>query len=333
MNQTRTILPVPAGGTTTTDPLAFITNYTPRPDLVPAAVWQRIGPTVKAWVADAAPHSVHTARGFSMNVAQYATFWEDRGLPLDDPESVFTPDRVDEWVSTLPGSANSKLTRRAYVRSVGKAVTRTVHWGDVNPVTYQRGHSKTPYTPSDVNALYRLIGQQPNQRATDRLALVLDLSFGAGAHTGELLHIRARDIRTVPHPDRERDVLIVTMSGRDVPLRDAHTNHLRRLLPDRAPDDLVVVPEWSHRTSLPKDPWDKARKILRFPTGTKAAPHLDLRRARATWGVAMLTSPEVTIAEVFEFAGTDGGRALDRWLPHVPIRTEDNLAFLLGSRA
>jgi hypothetical protein len=140
---------------------------------------------VRAAVCDLDPEGPHRAREWLRTVTALAAWSQREGIPLDR-EEVFAPDNIRRYaeIGCPELSTPSTATRRAVLRTMGRALTEEAPWPTPEPMLPQRLRHQ-PYSAKDEQRLRAL--RLPTRHQQRRLDAVLALGLGAGLWAREYL--------------------------------------------------------------------------------------------------------------------------------------------------
>lgn len=234
------------------------------------------------------------------NVAPFVMWAHAQDLP-ENAEAVFTPDRLDEylstgdrreWVSNTLGVARWAITR------VGRAATRRAPWKSrVAPPKDEK--LSEPYSSEQMNWFREVAETQATARRSRYMRAALTLHHGAGLKHNELRFVDPSDIEwrdgffvvrvTEKHTAQSR------MPSRDVAISSTYADWLRELLVEARGGTIAHASSGSGTY----DPLKVIRREIEVPS---ALPSFDPRRLRNTWLTEMLNQP-VPLRAVLTAAG------------------------------
>jgi hypothetical protein len=275
------------------------------PDSVPAAAWGRLGPTVCAWVEQAAPDSAYKASTL-LSITTQAAVWADAiGLPLV-ADTVLHPDVIDRFV--LEGCAHlapgTQINYRRQLRCVGSAVLGPTIYPP-RPLPIRRSGVLAPYSPGGIALLVAWARGLPTERFRHTANGILVLGLGAGLTSQEMSRLVGDDVAV------DHDGVVIEVIGdqaRSVPVIATWEKAVARL-GDEAGSGPVLMPERSRISSHQLKNFQ-----ARCPAGD--APTLDTGRLRATWICDHLAAG-TDIRAVEKASGVNASQ-LVKYLEHVP---------------
>lgn len=249
-----------------------------------------------------------TAHGALKCCAAFVSWTLAQDVPLD-VEAIFTPSRVETYISTKTMlSARTLGTYRALLRRVGRYATKRAPW-PAYPVAYGvRETGSPPYTARQLARYWEVADAQHTARQQHVMRTVLALGLGVGPTTSELIEVRARDV------NGQDGHLSVDLPGRRVPVRSAYTDVLLQACRDRPEGPLVG------------DVVNARDRLYRYMLGVtlpQDLPSLRVLRLRATWSVALL-SAGVTVSEYTALSGAKSARTLEMLIRYVEQRDLDD---------
>lgn len=285
-----------------------------RPQIEPVA-WARVRPLFEQIVVSALTANPGIDyRRTTTPTAQLLVFCTEIGVPLE-PAAVLDPHVVDRFLRHRDASGGSN---GAYRSTLGM-IQRALFPRPVRP-TLPR-NSLGPYTPGEVESLWRWVASIPRHKAFSALREVMVFTLGAGLDMPPL-----RDLRGT-HVSRAGVDVIVDAPGRSYPFPIlAEWADEAIAAAERAGADFLIHPTQKARdgASLLNNLTNDAG---RRPPRT---PRFDARRFRATWLVRQLqrgTPAPVLLAA----SGLKTLSALDRLMPYVEMWPEaDAFRFLRG---
>lgn len=290
----------------------FAESYRPK---MPPAVWARIKP-ICVTAVEATPIESDKGKFDTLRATASLVRWctETAGFDLD-PEILFTRPTVAYFVEN--GMAHTTEATRGNWTSLLLRVCAANNPTDADLIQVPR-HSKSdpsaPYTPEEIDVLYRWARGQNTELRVRSLSLSLSLGLGAGIDGGELRFLRTRDVTI------DADGVLVTINcvkrrSREVPVLRSWEELVRTSIPwEEGPDS------WAFRPGCKRDANVVNSFIANLPKATTARGRtvpLSGRRLRATWIVGHLAAgtPAPLLAEV---AGLESFRGLERYLPFLP---------------
>jgi hypothetical protein len=289
-------------------------SYTP---VMPAETWAHIRRFVEGTVREAAPATAYTEKQLYPVTAKLGRWAVDvAALPLDR-DILLDPATIDEFAHGALVAYTS--AGRATMRSKLRAIARALADGDVadEQVGIRRSAPVQPYSAADLAALESWAnGQHSEDRRTSAGAL---LALGAGAG------LTGREVVAATHDDVIRDgpgylIRVQGPAARTVPV-SAEWEHL---LSER----LAGRGGWLFRDG---QQGGNPNLITDFVSRSHQRLNVQARRLRATWLVHHLTVG-TPLPILLHAAGLQSAEALDRLLPFVPERSDDDRRRLLRGR-
>ncbi|MGE9781898.1 DNA N-6-adenine-methyltransferase [Janibacter sp. G368] len=311
------------------DILAVVKSFEPTPRN--RAAWDANRDLAVRLVLGYCPPSVKQASHVASVIATFLAWWTAcPARTVTGPvtfDEVADPATLELWMRL----ASRPMTSRATMRSVVRRCVRSLD-PDAAPSKVAYAKVSDPYTPDEMTKWRFYAANQPTPTATARLSFIVGLCAGAGLDSGDLRHLRARDIFTA-HPDTDAPVLMVAVSNahrsRTVPVRSAYAPLVTKALElhrelGRSDDDLLLGKVADRNNVV----WNDAR-IARTATTPKV---LQVARLRNTWLVAVMSAP-VGLADVLRASGLYTARTLTDLLDHCPPTDDDTLARVLADLA
>jgi integrase len=283
------------------------------PNLVERARWQRLRPTVLAWVEKTLPCSATAAVARVRVATRYCIWCEDNGFPID-PEQILTEDLIEAWFASADVTVNAKGTYRAHLSTVAKANTRKAIWTPT-PEPMRRATLRDPYTGAEVDGYLRLIPLQATARRRWVFDVILHVGLAWGLTSSEMFTLNRSDIT-------ERDGMVIAKVGsRRVPARARYAADILRLVKQSEGERLLGDHLRGHRR------FDRLIEEVEIPA---YQPALRARRLRTTWLVDVLSDGNLTLAEFQRISGLRSGRVLDDLVPHLPVDEDTYLRRAVG---
>lgn len=277
---------------------AAIENY--RPQVVSEYWTVAGGDFARAAVTTAKPTTTADAYRLMYNVAPFVMWAHAQDLP-ENVEAVFTPDRLDEYLSTgdrREWVSNTHVVARWAITRVGRAATRRAPW-KVRVAAPKDEKVSAPYSSAQVDWFREVAATQATVRRSRYMRAALALHHGAGLKHNELRFVDASDIEwrdgffvvrvTEKHTVKSR------MPNRVVAVDSAYAQWLRELLIEARGETLAHASSGS----ATYDPLKVIRREIEVP---EALPSFDPRRLRNTWLVNMLNR-RVPLRSVLTAAG------------------------------
>lgn len=127
-----------------------------RPHMATREEWSGVADFVRAAVRDLDPEGPHRAREWLRTVTALAVWSQREGIPLDR-EEIFAPDNIRRYaeIGCPELSSPSTATRRAVLRTMGRALTEDAPWPAPEPMLPQRLRHP-PYSARDEQRLRSL---------------------------------------------------------------------------------------------------------------------------------------------------------------------------------
>ncbi len=226
-------------------------------------------PTIRSWVAKAAPRNLYAAWRLLRATAAMAV-WADRSLGTVDVRTVLHPINIDRWsmLHNADKPAGWREDTRGALRTVGRAAN--LEWPPPSP-TVGRRVVAVPYTTSEETGFYRAARLPGRANRAVRMWVVCG-SLGAGLNGPELA---AANTAYLIEIDEGR--LAVRVRGRKPRLAS-----IRRYYTDLA---------WEAIADTPSGRFIKGNssKTVHWVVGLIGPSNrkgLSLRRARSTWLLA-----------------------------------------------
>lgn len=283
------------------------------PNLVERARWQRLRPTVLAWVEKTLPCSAAAAVARVRVVMRYSIWCEDNGFPFD-AEQILTEDLIEAWFASDDVTVNAKGTYRSHLRTVAKANTRKAVWTPT-PEPMRRATLRDPYTANEIDGYKRLIPLQSTARRGWVLDVILHVGLGLGLTAAEMFTLGRSDIA-------ERDGMVIANIGdRQVPTRARYAADILRLVEQSESERLLGDHLGGHRR------FDRLIEEVGIPA---YQPALRSRRLRTTWLVDVLSDGNLTLPEFQRISGLSSGRVLDDLVPHLPVDEDTYMRRAVG---
>lgn len=272
-----------------------------RPHLATREEWAVVADFVRAAVRDLEPDGPHRAREWLRTVTALAAWSQREGIPLDR-EEVFAPDNIRRYaeIGCPELSTPSTATRRAVLRTMGRALTEEAPWPAPEPMLPQRLRHP-PYSARDEQRLRSL--RLPTRHQQRRLDAVLALGLGAGLWAREYLTATPSDLRTI---NGLTHLQVQGTRARKVVVRDRDAQTLHRLAAEHPLENFAGfrASEWDRSRT-----WNAIRAID-TPTDLK----LETERLRSTWLVHHLDRG-VHLTVLARHAGLKTTRAFTLLMP------------------
>lgn len=308
-----------AGGVASTAD-EVVEAYAPNPELISPHEWGQVRSHAVAATKTAGYEAPSSARQALRYATRMLVWAYRRGQPLD-PEAVFTQDNVRAFLATEGAgwSEAGRATAASYLhRLAWHATTRAPWHGLPTPVGRARPIAP-PYTAREIAGYWAAAEVQATEARTRVFTAMLTLGLGAGVSAGELLRVTAGDV--LIHPQEPR-LWVVVLSDRTVPVLIEYVPALARLT-EKYPEGPLIGPH--NRNS--RDPVGKLRSSLEIPS---YLPPLRQAQLRTTWMVQLL-SMDVRIREFMTIAGLSSGSVLEKLLPYVADRDDQDRYLMAGA--
>lgn len=294
--------------------------YAPDPELISSGEWAHVrGIAIAATRAAGyeAPSSARQALRYATRMLVWAY---RRGQPLD-PEAVFTQDNVRAFLATEGAgwSEAGRATAASYLHRLAWHATTRAPWHGLPAPVGRARPIAPPYTAREIAGYWAAAEVQATEARTRVLTTMLTLGLGAGVKAGELLRVTSGDV--LIHPQEPR-LWVVVLSDRTVPVLIEYVPALARLT-EKYPEGPLIGPHNTHA----RDPVGKLRSSLEIPS---YLPPLRQAQLRTTWMVQLL-SMDVRITEFMTIAGLSSGSVLEKLLPYVADRDDQDRYLLAGA--
>lgn len=287
-----------------------IERYKPQKKSMAEDAWVEVADFAREAVRKAQPSTPGVATLELLIVAQFANWCREQSLPLD-PETILTPDWVDEYDRQKLRGSLARKDDRTRLRRVATAATRKAPWPQ-SPQLVRRSRIQPPYSAHELTMLATVADGQPTRRARDTAWAILALGLGCGMWPREMLLARAADIEV------DAAYVVVAVHGeapRRVPVLPRYAPVLRELS-HRAPDARLV--EGANRL-------DNIILKLRKVEGVRFQP----TRMRITWLVDVMNTG-LTVPEVVTLSGLSTTHCLLNLVPYLNRRPDDVLFRAIG---
>ncbi len=290
---------------------SYLLNYTPKPKIVSAKYWEKIGPFTIEATAEAASRTPYEERYLVTPMAQFVAWQWMSGVALDRAE-MFTRDAVDIFIrdQTKKMSEGSRANYRAVLRRVVE-VFEVPKGAPSKRLALTAASPAAPYTESEEAAWRVLIRNQATELRRDNGEVLLALGFGAGLATEDitLLHghhiVQVRQGVEIHVPGRRARVVPVFGEWADILLAAAK----------RVGDERLFLPNRDgHTRNL------VSNFVAKLQEGS---PVLSTQRMRATWLVRLLNAG-IKANVMTTVAGVADPEALARYVQFMdPVSTEE----------
>jgi hypothetical protein len=265
--------------------------------------WTSVAEFVRDGVAAMKPTGPHQAREWMRTLTALTVWAQHEGIPLDRDE-ILAPDTVQRYceIGCLELDVQSRATRRSVLRRMGRQLTVTAPWPEVeSPLPGRNRHA--PYSDREVSRLCALRQATPNLQR--RLDAFLALGLGAGLWAREYLTTTGDALTR----DGEATLLKVTGTpARTITVRSSFAPALWRMADEHPGEPLVGAPNRE---------WDRARTwhALRYIQTPTDLP-LETERLRSTWLVHHLNR-NANVVVLLREGGLVTTKALTLLLPHL----------------
>lgn len=288
---------------------AAVAGYAPRSVSEAAAAFAR------GVVARAAPGTPGRAKALSFAASRLAAFAERVGLELS-PAVLFSEAMIERFVLVgCDGLAPASVrTVRTNLRALARSLER---YPEPQPVALPRERAKRPYTEAEIEGYLRLAGALSTRRRRMRASALICLGAGAGVIAGELRHVRGGDVVA------RADGVLVIVSGRrarSVPVPDRYRELLLAAAAFAGGDFIVGGREPGRRNIT-----DELCGLL---SSDSALPRLESGRLRSTW--LMACARQIGLGAFMQAAGISCSQRLGDLAAQLPPASEPELVALLG---
>lgn len=251
-------------------------------------------------VLRAKPQDEGDALRLLRSVAPFVLWAHEQDLP-EHVEAVFTPDRLEEYLSTGARAewvSNTFVTVKWAIRRVGVGATKRAPW--TPKLTAPKDEKlSVPYSQSEIDWYRAAADNQATARRSRYMRAALAMHHGAGVKHNELRFIVLGDLSegdghyvltlTDQHTRLSR------MPNRVVAVDAAYNTDIAELLSEASTGTLA----YRHVGSDSYDPLKVVRREIEVPA---ALPTMDPRRLRNTW-IANLLNRRLPLRAVLEAAG------------------------------
>jgi hypothetical protein len=277
----------------------LVLAYDPRTSRVPICTrpeWEAVRQHVIELVAAAPEASGPGVRRYLTVTTRLAVHAFRNGWGLA-PEIVLSPQVVEHFVASLAGSP---ATCRALLRRLAAAHGLPSADGGV---AYARREVRSPYEPSEVEALWRFASALSDRSRRVSLSGLLVLGAGFGLARGDLRGVTAAQL----HRHDRRLHVTVPADGRCVPVASGWASRARQVADARPSGQLIGVPSGRNLTD----------RHVGWVGDRAGVPRLAPDRLRARWIVDLIAAG-TGLPDLLAWSGVKGADALDTYLPHVP---------------
>lgn len=287
----------------------FAASYTPR--LLDPQRWATIRPIVLELAGRLPPTSDAVLRSRIWMITRYVDWaHHDRGIPLHR-DRLLDPDVVDHWLHTNGAAEATNRSARWVLRQVGLHATRAA-W---TPNTrLGRSPVPAPYTPAEIDNLWRVVDRQQTDRLHRIAAAIVTLGLAAGADGRMLPYITADDFTF----DRDHATVRLPRPDRQVPIHPRWTPRVRRIVHGLQPGDLVACSQMLLNSEL--------TNINRSGRHTRVA--IRCARLRSTYIVELLER-QLPLQVILHATGITTAARLAEHLPYTTPLSDSVIADLL----
>lgn len=275
--------------------------------------WPTTCTWVRATVSAAGPATPGGALQWMMAVTGYAAWLLGQGMPLD-LEAVFTPQAIEHYVAVglRHLSPTSRGTKRSYLSTIGRRVTKAAPW-EPKQVHLPRRQLAAPYTAEQVDRMWECALAQATPRRRRTGAALVTLGLGAGLAASEYQLITGDSVSS------DDGLVWLTVGGqwpRRLPVIARYAGVLVELAERCGSRPLAADPMPTHRNAL-----NSLAKLVEVP---RTVGSVSVSRMRTTWMVRMLAAG-VPMKSFFTMYGPITTRISDL-LPYLPEPTTAELA-------
>ena len=304
---------------------ALVASYRPQcvgedeveaaPPVVISSALPVVMPSVRVWVAAAAPASVSTAKTLMWATTRLAV-WAYLVLSTVDPTVVLHPHNVHHFTTVVCAERPQRfrLTLRSALCRVGRAANPD-GWDPLVP-EFGRNRMPEPYS-SATEAGFGLAAVMPGRKHRVARMWVMVGAFGAGLLGPQIAGAGPQDL--VAMIGGRVGVQVGSGNSRLVPVRAAYTDLALRAAQAADGDRFIAAKGRNAVTSV------AGRLIV-------AGEGLSLRRARVTWLAAHVTSG-TRLDALHIISGRVGAQTLDSVLAHVAADMSPEEAAIEGLKA
>lgn len=295
------------------DIVAWLQRYEPRS--LPIDLWRgQLRDFVIPAVLRVAPVALSSALSTVHALAHLAAWCRAQGMPLTW-DVVLDPDTVERYICVGIPNWRSRGTYRAMLRRLGPLLTTKAPW-EPRPEAVTRRHVAAPYSPDELEALWRDAqhqGTPARQRAGQAL---IALGAGAGLDGRWCTRVAAADII-------RRDGIVFVRVGEPSPRPVPVLARWEGVVCDLAAsvgNEFLVGGQ-----SLAKN--RASNLAMKFKVG-HGHPTLSAARLRSTWLVHHLMVG-TRLPELMRAAGLAGVTVLSDLLADVPLLGDEKAAAML----
>ena len=302
---------------------ALVASYRPQcvfedeveaaPPVVISSALPVVMPSVRVWVAAAAPASVSTAKTLMWATTRLAV-WAHLVLSTVDPTVVLHPHNVHHFTTVVCAERPQRfrLTLRSALCRVGRAANPD-GWDPLVP-EFGRSRMPEPYS-SATEAGFGLAAVMPGRKHRVARMWVVVGAFGAGLLGPQIAGAGPQDLVAMIGGR----VGVQVGNSRLVPVRAAYTDLALRAAQAADGDRFIAAKSRNAVTSV------AGRLIV-------AGEGLSLRRARISWLAAHVTAG-TNLAALHIISGRAGAQTLDSVLAHVAADISPEEAAIEGLKA
>ena len=272
-------------------------------------------PTVRAWVANAAPSNANRAR-WLLRATAAMVVWAHHSLGTADLRTVLHPININHWAMIVNAekSAVWRETTRGALRTVGRAANPD--WPPPSPTVGRRAVA-VPYTASEETTFYRAARLPGRANRAARMWVVCG-SLGAGLHGPEVTAANTSDLIEIA--DGRLAIQVRGRKPRLAPIRRYYTDLAWAAISD-TPGRRFITGTNHNAVHWVTD--------LLGPIGRKG---LSLRRARSTWLLAHIVAG-TPLDAIKQIAGSLSASTLNELLEYRENTLDDQTSAIEGLRA
>lgn len=294
--------------------------YAPDPGLISSGEWAHVR-DIAISATRAAGYETPSSVRMALRYTSRMLVWAYRlGQPLD-PELVFTRDNVRSFLAVdgAGWSEAGRATAASCLHRIAWHATTTTAWHGLPTPAGRARPIAPPYTAREIAGYWAAAEVQATEARARVLTAMLTLGLGAGVRASELLQVTASSVMVHPQDDR---LWVIVLADRTVPVLAEYVPMLARLT-EQYPDGTLIGP---HNTNT-RDPVGKLRSSLEIPS---YLPSLRQAQLRTTW-MTQLLSMDVRIREFMTIAGLTSGSVLEKLMPYVADREDQDQYLLAGA--
>lgn len=286
--------------------------------------WDRVADEVRRVVRRALPQTPYTAVQLLGPAAKLALYADGLGRPAD-AALWLDLEMIEQFVQAhRPVMAGSTLGnyRSRLLRLREAHITLALPGGD--PARLPGSEASAPYRREEVAALWSWARGQSTEAMRQGLRTLLALGLGCGLDSGEIVPLRAHDVRVLS--DGRVVVHVRGRRARAVLCRRRWERVLAEAVERVPAGGWLFRPEAAARTKNTVVNFiDRAKPSL-------SAPRLVMGRARAAW-IVELVDAGTPITVLVAAAGIESLHALSRFMPHFATLEPDAAAAWLRGPA